>query len=198
MATLKSSSPRATTIFASIFRRSWYGNGATASRPSPLASCSPGGDTRFSVARFDSCRQRFLSPFLDFAFLSFAGGVCRGLAIAIQYYHVRNVSLVKFLLQLFLRRRTRTIEIHHYKLYPALVLFVEFDRTPRLPLGIETAFTVENCVGRPAGDCRAIQMVTGDQRSILAVAGVVQLLIELEILRRMRGHSHRQRCRSCK
>src|ERR1700686_720313 len=164
MGTLKSLWRRATTTFANIFRSS-----------DPLL------------------RQRLLQHLRDFAFLYFAGGVIRRLAIAIQYNHVRNVSLVKFLYQILLRRRARTIEIDHNKLPPALVLFVKFDRTPRLPLGIEAAFAVENRVGRLAGDCSVFQMVPGDQRAILAVAGVVQMLIELEILGRMRGRSRRQR-----
>ena len=60
-----------------------------------------------------------------------------------QYNHVPNVSLINFLYQLFLRRGARMIDIDHDELYPALVFFVEFDRAPHLPLGIETAFAVE-------------------------------------------------------
>src|SRR5258708_37627654 len=133
MATLKTSPARAMTIFANIFRS---------------GSCRDGG-----MERWASLRQRFLQRLGDFAFLYFAGSVIRGLAIAIQHHHVRNVSLIKFLHQLFLRRRARTIEIDHDELHPALALFVEFHGAPRLPLGIETPFAVAQHVGRLAPDC---------------------------------------------
>ena len=67
------------------------------------------------------------------------------------------------------------------------------DRAPRLAFGIETAFAVENRIGGLAGDCRVFQMVPADQRPVLAVAGVIEMLIEFEILGRMGGY--RQCCR---
>jgi hypothetical protein len=85
---------------------------------------------------------------------------------------MRNRSLIKFFHQLSLRAGAVTIEIDHYKLHSASVLFVEFHSAPRLPLGIEAAFAVKDCVSGFAGDCAIFQMIPSDQPTVLAVACV--------------------------
>lgn len=71
----------------------------------------------------------------------------------------------------------------------AAVLLIEFDGAPRLPLRIETAFAIDEDIGRLARNGSVVAMIPGDERPILTVARIIEMLIELEIL----GGAQRQR-----
>ena len=60
----------------------------------------------------------------------------------------------------------------------AFVFLIEFDGAPGLAFGIETAFPVDDDVCGLVAGSALFEMIAGDERAVMAVAGVVEMFVE--------------------
>ncbi len=99
-----------------------------------------------------------------------AGFVVQGFAALIENGDVRDVAAIKLLQQFLLRSRPAAVQIDNREVHAPFIPFVQGDRAPRLPLGIESALAVnEDGVGLPF--YRAVfHAVARDEWAVPAVA----------------------------
>src|SRR5205814_2334712 len=69
----------------------------------------------------------------------------------------------------------RLIQINHNEVDAAAICLIKLHSASRLSFGIETSFSIDNDEVGAAGDGAILQMISGDERAILAVAGVIHV-----------------------
>src|ERR1017187_2999220 len=98
-----------------------------------------------------------------------------------------DVAAEIFFLEFLLRRSKAMVNVNNHKLDPPFVFFIQAHRPPGLPLGVETALAEHDHVSGLARNEPGVHIVAGDERSILAVAGVVEFGIQLQVFSGKRG-----------
>jgi hypothetical protein len=92
-----------------------------------------------------------------------------------------NVPLEVLFNECLLSRRTFTIEVDYDEVNPTLILLVEAYGAASLPLGIESALAEHKDVIRLAPDGSVFDVIAGDERTVMAIARVVELRIQPQV-----------------
>ena len=92
---------------------------------------------------------------------------------------MRDGAFIKALHQLLLVFRATLVNIHHDKIHAVFVLLVQIHEAASLPLGVESTFAKENDVIGFALDQPLVHVVAGDEAAVLAVAGIIEMLVQL-------------------
>ena len=114
-------------------------------------------------------------------FADLAGPVIFRAALSVEDHDVRDIALEIFFDEWLLLRRLGLVQVDDYKLYPALILFVEAYGAASLPLGVESTLAEhENIVGFAA--CGAgCEVIAGNEWAVVAVAGIVESRIQPQV-----------------
>lgn len=114
--------------------------------------------------------QGFVQKCCQRRFFNLTRSVIKNVPVPGKDGHMRDVAAIKLLQQFLLRSRPAAIQIDNHEVRAPFVPFVQGDRAPRLPLGIESALAVnEDVVGLPF--CRAVfHAVARNERAVLTVA----------------------------
>lgn len=118
----------------------------------------------------------------DRGFLHFAGLIVNGFAVAIENSNVGDGTLVILLYQRLLGGGLGAVQVHDDELDAAFVFFVERNGAAGLVLGVVATFAIENYIVRLAGGDALFHVIAGDEEPILAVTGIIQMLIEAQIV----------------
>ena len=95
---------------------------------------------------------------------------------------MRDISLIILADEFLLLTRPWPVEVDDYEIYTVPILFIETNGAPSLALGIKTALTVDEDVIQFPGGCAAFQVLARDERAILTVTGIIQVLVETKII----------------
>src|SRR4051812_931557 len=74
------------------------------------------------------------------------------------------------------------IEIDDHELHLAFILAIQLDRPARLALGVEAGLTIQDDVGGLSGNETCVHVLSGDERAVLTVAGVIELRIQFQVV----------------
>ena len=95
---------------------------------------------------------------------------------------MRNVPRVVLFHEFLLSRRTFPIKVDYDEVNPTLVLLIEAYGAASLPLGIESALAEHENVIRLVPDGAVFEVVAGDEWTVPAVARIIKLRIQAQIL----------------
>ena len=103
-------------------------------------------------------------------------------ALSIEDHDVRDIALEIFFDERLLLRRRGLVQVDDYKLYPALILFVEAYGAASLPLGVKSTLAEhENIVGFAAHGPRC-EVIAGNEWAVVAIAGIVESRIQPQVV----------------
>jgi len=104
---------------------------------------------------------------------------------------VWNVPGVVLFEEFLLGRGTFPIEVDDDEVHSIAVLLIEAYGAASLPLGIESALAEHETVIGLAPDGPVLDVIAGDERAVLAIARIVEPLVQTQVVcgPQVRGHT---------
>ena len=103
---------------------------------------------------------------------------------------MRNVPLVVLLDELLLSRRTFPVDVDDDEVDPTSVLLVKTYGAASLPLGIESTLAEHEDIIGLAPDSSVFDVIASDERAVLAVARIVESLVQAQVVCSPQARSH--------
>lgn len=138
-------------------------------------------------SRCNALLKSFVKYSAKALFADLSGLIVEGLSVLIQDDYMGDRSGVILPQEVLLLSRLLPIQIYDDELNATPVVLIQVNRAPRLSLGVETPFAIDDDVVQLLRSDPSLHIVSSNKRTVDAVASVVKMRIQLQIIRAKGG-----------